>query len=72
LRLAFDPGFEVGVAAGVAFALGEVVDAGFRGVALADVLGWGVGVRVTNRVAALVTSNWTSVGVEPSAAAYTW
>ncbi len=36
------------------------------------VLGFGFAVLVTVLVGARVTSNCTSVGVEPSAAAYTW
>jgi hypothetical protein len=43
-----------------------------EGVALAEALGRGFGVRVTTLAAAWVTSNCTSVGVDPRAAAYTW
>ena len=58
-------------------ALFEDVDAGLdAGLDVApfegDGLGFGFGVRVTSLGAARVTSNCTSFGVEPRAAAYAW
>ena len=59
LTLGLDEGWDLG------FALDEVDGLGC-------LLGLGLAVLVTVLVGARVTSNCTSVGVEPSAAAYTW